>query len=80
MSHRQDTKAKEEASRAIADNGEKIEKHKRELGQREAELAREEKILEEIRDSLKGSQFVFVLVAPLTMNVRRPHASLPRQD
>ena len=50
----QDTHAREEALRAITDNGEKIDKHKRALDQHEVDLAREEKLLEEIRDSLKG--------------------------
>ena len=50
----QDKHARDEALRAIQDNTERIEKHKRALEQHEGDLAREEKVLEQIRDSLKG--------------------------
>ena len=50
----QDNKAKDEATRAISDNTEKIKKQRKKLEEHEVNLAREESILEEIRDSLKG--------------------------
>ena len=52
----QDERAKAEASRAITDNAEKIKKQKNNLEELEASLTKEEKVLEEIRDSLKGSR------------------------
>jgi structural maintenance of chromosome 4 len=50
----QDTNAKAKAIRDIEDNSEKMVKEKTKADQYEASLVAEEKILEGIRDSLKG--------------------------
>ena len=53
----EDERAHTEALRAIDDNGTKIKKSKGKVDTLEADLAKEEKVLEEIRDSLKGKLF-----------------------
>jgi structural maintenance of chromosome 4 len=53
----QDTNAKAKAIRDIEDNSEKMEKEKTKADQYEASLVAEEKILEGIRDSLKGMSY-----------------------
>jgi structural maintenance of chromosome 4 len=50
----QDTNAKNQALRDIEDSSEKMEKEKAKVEEFEASLVAEEKILEGIRDSLKG--------------------------
>lgn len=50
----QDERTHAEALRAIEDNATKIEKGKTKAEELEGNLAREEQILEDIRDSLKG--------------------------
>lgn len=51
----EDEHAHAEALRAIEDNGARIKKGKSKADALEADLAKEEKVLEEIRDSLKGT-------------------------
>lgn len=50
----QDTNAKAQAIRDIEDNSEKMEKEKAKVDAYEASLVTEEKVLEGIRDGLKG--------------------------
>jgi structural maintenance of chromosome 4 len=54
----QDESARKEALRSIDENSEKIDKEKKKLRNLEAELEREENVLEGIRDSLKGDRFL----------------------
>ena len=51
----QDTNAKAKAIRDIEDNLDKMEREKTKVDEYEASLVAEEKILEGIRDSLKGT-------------------------
>jgi hypothetical protein len=51
----QDSRLKDEAIRAIKDNSDAIEREKRNAEEQERALDKEEKVLEGIRDSLKGS-------------------------
>jgi hypothetical protein len=51
----QDRNAVAAAARSVTDSAEKMEREKKKLEEFEASLEREEKILEGIRDSLKGS-------------------------
>jgi len=46
--------AKTQALRDVEDNSERIERKKAEAEKKETELVAEEKVLERIRDSLKG--------------------------
>ncbi|KAK7695127.1 hypothetical protein QCA50_002317 [Cerrena zonata] len=55
----EDEHAHAEALRAIDDNGSRIKKGKSKADALEADLAKEEKVLEEIRDSLKDKTQVF---------------------
>jgi ABC-type Fe3+-citrate transport system substrate-binding protein len=52
----QDERAYNEALRALDTNSSKIEKEKAKVEDHEASLAKEENVLEEIRDSLKGTK------------------------
>jgi chromosome segregation ATPase len=56
----QDESARKEALRSIDENSEKIEREKKKLRNLEAELEREENVLEGIRDSLKGDSFLYL--------------------
>ena len=47
------------AERAISDNTDKIERERKKLANFEEELSKEEKVLEQIRDSLKGMVVIF---------------------
>ncbi|KAI0687981.1 RecF/RecN/SMC [Cytidiella melzeri] len=58
-SHKDDVHNRAEAARAIADNTEKLERERRKLEEFEASLSAEEKILEQIRDSLKDKTQVY---------------------
>jgi structural maintenance of chromosome 4 len=51
---RQDENARNDALRGIQDNAAKMKSEKKKADQFEEELQREEKVLEGIRDSLKG--------------------------
>lgn len=50
----QDKRSKDDALRSKETNAERIEKERKKVADFEASLDKEEKILEEIRDSLKG--------------------------
>jgi structural maintenance of chromosome 4 len=52
----QDEHAKREAIRSIEDNAEKIENQRKKAEDLEAELDKEESVLEGIQDSLKGNE------------------------
>lgn len=51
----QDTHARDQAAHVIEDNASKMKREKQMVDDLEAELDDEEKVLESIRDSLKGS-------------------------
>jgi structural maintenance of chromosome 4 len=57
MSLEQDEQSKKQAENLIQDSDTKIKTKKREIAEHEANLEKEEKVLEGIRDSLKGSCF-----------------------
>jgi predicted nucleic acid-binding Zn-ribbon protein len=72
----QATKSKKDAERQIADSTSKIKKERASVKSLETELNREEQVLEEITDSLKGKIVVFVTTACHSHHVRQD-ASLP---
>ena len=55
MSLEQDEQSKKQAENTFQDSDAKVMTKKREIAQHEANLEKEEKVLEGIRDSLKGA-------------------------
>jgi len=82
MLFKQDEQSKKQAENAIQDSDAKIKTKKREIAEHEANLEKEERLLEGIRDSLKGE--CFHASRPhstvLMSSVARQNASLPRAD
>ena len=60
--------AKTQALRDVEDNSERIERKKAEAEKKETELVAEEKVLERIRDSLKGKIFL-LFMHPMLRNL-----------
>jgi structural maintenance of chromosome 4 len=67
----QDERSRSEASRTFESSVTKIEKEKSKVEEYEASLTKEEKVLEEIRDSLKGTIVDFHVVFVLLTLVHR---------
>lgn len=73
----QDQKSKDEAVRFVESNIEKMEKERKKLADLEESLSSEEKMLEEIRDSLKGTASPRQLTGYILNHSTRQNASLP---
>ena len=82
MLFKQDEQSKRLAENAIQDSDVKIKTKKREIVEHEANLEKEERLLEGIRDSLKGE--CFHASSPhstvLVSSIARQNSSLPRAD
>jgi hypothetical protein len=82
MLFKQDEQSKKQAENAIQDSDAKIKTKKREIVEHEANLEKEERLLEGIRDSLKGE--CFHASRPhstvLMSSIARQNSSLPRAD
>lgn len=73
----QDQKSKDEAVRFVETNIEKMEKERKKLADLEESLSSEEKVMEEIRDSLKGTASPRQPTGNILNHPTRQNASLP---
>jgi hypothetical protein len=77
---KQDEQSKKQADNTIQDSDAKIKMKKREIAEHEANLEKEEKVLEGIRDGLKGGYIVSPHSTLLLSRIGRQNASLSRTD
>jgi hypothetical protein len=80
LSLKQDEQSKKQADNTIQDSDAKIKTKKREITEHEANLEKEEKVLEGIRDGLKGASIVSPHSTLLLSRIGRQNASLSRTD
>lgn len=73
----QDERGRNEALRSLEDNTSKIKKEKAKVEEYEISLAKEENVLEEIRDSLKGACEIYIIYRLILTIPRRQDSDLP---